>query len=136
MPEPTPQSNLNKMTRIEGEINTFKATVKGSLEVAGAAADSMKESVDRMEKRQTDFFNKHDDRTRRIHKRIEIVEDNVATVNTLTEVNKAQLEGHEKLCEDRVSNQKDSRTETSGWVKWGVVLFFSLVASVATHLAH
>jgi len=136
MPEPTPQSNRNDITKMEGEINTFKAEVKGALDKTELAASSMKESVDRMEKRQTDFFSKHDDRTRRIHKRIEVVEDNVAAVNTLTEVNKAQLEGHEKLCADRLSNQKSSRKEVSGWVKWSIVLFFSLLASVATHFSH
>jgi len=134
MGEPTPQSNRNEITRIEGEIQTFKAEMKGSVDKTELSASSMKESVDRMEKRQTDFFSKSEDKTARIHKRIDDVEDNVAAVNTLTSVNKTKLAGHVELCDDRQKIEKDNRKEMSGWAKTIIGIVVTAVIFLAGKL--
>ena len=49
MTDPNPQTNLNKIIKLEGKMDTFEARVEGAMQAQKQSTDSIKESADRME---------------------------------------------------------------------------------------
>ena len=131
MSEPTPQSNLNKITELQGEIKTFRATVKGSTDKIEQAAQSQKESVDDLKELQKDFFKEQKDTSRRIHSRISEVEQHVDEVDKMAEINRNQIVSHEKDYGLLRTDQKDSKKAMSGWAKASIGFLISVVLFIA-----
>ena len=97
MTAPTTQSNLNKITELEGTMKTLQATMEGKLALQATHvkqinenSQAVKHSVDRLTQHCTTLFTKADEQSR----------DTAAI--------KMKVKGHEDLCDER-----DKRIEST-----------------------
>lgn len=115
MPTPTPDSNKNEITELRGDMNTFKAEVKGSISKQEQSAQTIKEAVLEIKDGFKDHLAAQKDATIRVWEKLDS--------NELVGVeNKKEIEKHMEVLEAR----RDQNQTMAGWMKWGLGLIASI----------
>ena len=115
MPSPTPDSNKIDITQLRGDLNTFRAEVKGSISKTEQSVEVIKDAVVDIK----DGFKEHlaaqERGTIRVWQKLDS--------NELVGVeNKKELEMHMEVLKAR----RDETRSMAGWMKWGLGIAASI----------
>ncbi|RKZ99094.1 MAG: hypothetical protein DRQ46_00260 [Gammaproteobacteria bacterium] len=125
MTEPTPQSNENKIIRLEGRMDTFEAKVEGHVNVQKESAKAVAENVEEIKESQKDFTEK----ASKYFERLFVKSDEAKTKST--EVSE-KLTAHKEVCAEKHQALADSK-ETS---RFSVGMIVTIVIALVGWLLH
>jgi len=126
MTDPTPQSNENKIIRLEGRMDTFEAKVEGHVNVQKESAKAVAENVEEIKESQKEFTDKAGDYFKRLFEKSD------ETKNKSIEVEE-KLVAHKEVCQTRHEALAESK-ETSRFSIGLIVTIFIAAAGWLLHL--
>lgn len=135
----TPESNLNKITKLEGEMSTLKAEIAGQMQVQSNNIGHMKESSERIEKSVerisehcTKLFELQDEHGKSIVKLDERQESEALLAIERDKGVQAQITNGFTNLTTSMATEKQNAKDTKSDKKWRIATFLTVAGLIVT----